>query len=134
MWDVLWIRRCGVTYDEFKTLWLYNFGKTLKNFVWDSFYVKLTEICHKNRGGVLASSPPLRHSNSPDQYLESLTIKSFAMETLLCMITFSQNIIRKSTPEIIEPQHWLRCKCYGQNNFAFIFDPLKNPIWETLQM
>ena len=55
-----YICRYDVTYAEFKTLQLYNFvdlTKTLQNFVQDSFFIKLTKICHKDWGKVLVSGP-----------------------------------------------------------------------------
>ena len=36
---------------------LLNLTKMLQNFVQDSFFIKLTKICHKDRGKVLASGP-----------------------------------------------------------------------------
>ena len=39
------------------TLTLLSLTKALQNFVQDSFFLKLTKICHKDRGKVLASGP-----------------------------------------------------------------------------
>ena len=36
---------------------LLNLTKALQNFVQDSFSIKLTKICHKDSGEVLASGP-----------------------------------------------------------------------------